>query len=108
VADAGVPLQVCAECGAGAYPHRLICRRCGARQFELRRVVEGVVEQITVVHRAVGRDQEPHGLATVRLGGGQRVIAGLREAVMPGETVALQSEAGAVWATRHTSVVNEP
>lgn len=99
-AVAGVPLQVCARCGAGFFPHRLICRRCGARRFELRPVTEGVVEQLTVVRRAVGREDGPHTLATVRLEGGQRLIAGVRDQLDAGENVKLEAQGGAVWATR--------
>lgn len=96
-ARAGIVIARCEGCGAGYYPHRLLCWRCGGRSFKPVVVTEGVVEEATTVRRAVAESaREETVLASVRLAGGQRVIAGSATSLEPGTAVALTDDAGAV------------
>jgi uncharacterized OB-fold protein len=83
-------LAVCLGCNAAFFPARLICPRCGAARWAQVGADVGVVEELTTVRRAVGDAREhPPILATVRLLGGQRVIAGLPRPLAAGSHVAL-------------------
>lgn len=76
----GLPLSRCTGCGIGFFPHRLICPRCGGAAWKADRVDTGVVEQMTTVRYAAGRDQwEPRYIACVRTSEGQVINAGLEE-----------------------------
>jgi uncharacterized OB-fold protein len=82
----GVPVSRCTSCGEGYFPTRLICPHCGSDAFRPDRVLDGKVEQTTVVRHAAGRsDWRPHHLATVRTSNGQIIIAGL-DAPLPNDT----------------------
>jgi uncharacterized OB-fold protein len=83
-------LTLCLGCNAAFFPARLICPRCGAARWAQVDAGVGVVEDVTMVRRAVGDAREhPPTLATVRLPGGQRVIAGLPRPLASGSQVAL-------------------
>lgn len=95
----GVELSVCESCHAGYFPHRLICPNCGAGAWRLERERCGTVEETTTVHRRVGSDSAPSVLATIRLDGGQRVVAGLTQSLPRGSRVALTQTGGLVSAS---------
>lgn len=95
----GIVIASCRGCGAGYFPPRLICPRCGARDWTEILVIGGVVEEVTTVRRAVGdAAREPTVLASVRLDDGPRIIAGIPGSLAPGDRVTLSSEGQAVLA----------
>ena len=76
----GIELSQCVQCGVGYFPHRLICPKCGGGVWQADTVDEGVVEQMTTVRHAAGREQwEPRYIASVRTSKGQMINAGLEE-----------------------------
>jgi uncharacterized OB-fold protein len=86
----GIPLARCADCGAGYFPARLICPRCGNANWREDRVHDGVVEQTTIVRHAAGHaDWEPRHIASVRTSDGQLIVAGLEEPLPAATRVAL-------------------
>jgi uncharacterized OB-fold protein len=92
----GVPVQACTRCGARYFPHRLVCPQCGARDFEIVTVADGVLEEATVVRRAPGRTLDtPVAIATVLLVDGPRVIARVVGDVSPSARVPVGMESGA-------------
>jgi uncharacterized OB-fold protein len=92
----GLPLTRCQNCGAGYYPPRLICAKCGAADWRADEVREGVVEQSTVVRVAAGRpDWQPRHIASVRTTDGQLIVAGLEEPLPDATRVALFDRDGA-------------
>jgi hypothetical protein len=97
---AGVELWVCESCHAGYFPRRLICHRCGAASWRPERALEGTVEETTTVRRRVGSgaDAAPAVLGTIRLDGGQRVVAALGHAVASGSRVKLTQSGGSLTA----------
>jgi uncharacterized OB-fold protein len=103
--SAGVPVWCCAHCGAGFYPHPLLCPRCGSAEGKPTAVYEGRLEEATVVHRAVGAPDgaPPRQLATIALPGGQRLVAALEGRPEVGARVVLRESDGAVLATRRTA-----
>jgi uncharacterized OB-fold protein len=100
--SAGVVLWRCRHCGAGFYPHPLLCARCGGAEGEPTAVYEGTLEEATVMHRAVGAPAgaPPRQLATIALPGGQRIVAALEGRPEPGARVVLRESEGALLATR--------
>jgi uncharacterized OB-fold protein len=97
----GVNLWVCANCATAHFPAKLICCVCGSNEGETRSAAEGMIEELTSVHRAVGGASEaPRRLATVQITDGPRVIAGLDEQLAVGERVTLREADGAVHAKR--------
>lgn len=101
-------IQRCRRCGASAFPDRLWCPRCGARELRHLPAGPGNVEQETILRRpptpTSAPNAEPVRLGTVRLGtvrleAGPMVIARLAEGAGPGTRVRLErAQAGAVWA----------
>jgi uncharacterized OB-fold protein len=90
-------LQVseCGICGWRGFPERIWCPACGSVAIKAAPEQSGVVEDMTVLERAVGRKLEtPARAGTVRLDGGGRVVARLLDAV-PGQRVLLSVEDGA-------------
>ena len=72
----GVIVMVCSACGRTVFPRRVLCPACGGAAWRRERVDEGVVEEVTTVHRAVGAAGEPPvSLASVRLDAGPVVVA---------------------------------
>jgi uncharacterized OB-fold protein len=99
----GVAVSLCPACAWRGFPKRLWCPRCGSFELGEEIAVEGVVEEATTVHRAVGRQRRwpaTH-LGTVRVEGGVAVVARL-ELATAGDAVRLATEAGAVIA-RHAT-----
>jgi uncharacterized protein len=93
----GIELSACTACGAAFFPARLICPRCGGTRWSSQVVREGVVEDTTRVRHAIGTpDGRPRILATVRLPGGQHVVAGLQRQLPRGSRVKLRDQAGAL------------
>ena len=96
---AGVLVSRCTSCGAGYFPTRLICMRCGSDAFQPDRVLDGNVEQTTIIRHAAGRAEwQPHHLATVRTSDGQVLIAGLDEPLADNTRVDLFDDNGCVTA----------
>jgi hypothetical protein len=90
----------CANCATSHFPRRLICPRCGSSEGEAVDASAGVIEQTTVVHRAVGGAlPEPQLLATVLLDAGPHLIAGLDGPAFPGTRVSVRVSDGAIRAT---------
>jgi len=97
----GLPLTRCADCGAGYFPSRLICARCGGANWRDDAVHDGVVEQTTIVRHAAGRaDWKPRHIATVRTADGQVIIAGLEEPLPDMTRVKLFYDEGKAYAQR--------
>jgi uncharacterized OB-fold protein len=95
--SAGVSLGLCTRCGASYFPRRLMCARCGSIAWEHAVAREGVVEEVTTVHRRIGGSlPEPVVLATVRLAGGQRIVARLNGSLARETPVLLHEQGGAV------------
>ncbi|MGH2874344.1 MAG: Zn-ribbon domain-containing OB-fold protein [Solirubrobacteraceae bacterium] len=90
----------CEACGAGLFPERLRCARCGGLRLVAAAAGPGAVEQETVLPRSPDRQQPgPIRLGSVRLAAGPVVIARLGEGVRAGAGVRLSRDAGgAVWA----------
>ena len=94
--EVGVELWVCQSCHTGYFPRRLICHRCGAASWRAERVRQGTVEETTTVRRRVGVDAEPAVLGTIRLDGGQRVVAALGHTLASGARVELTQSGGSL------------
>jgi uncharacterized OB-fold protein len=93
----GVPVSRCMSCGMGYFPTRLICMRCGKPEFRIDRVLQGTVEQSTVIRHAAGRSEwAPHHLASVRTSDGQLVVVGLEDPLADGASVDLFEENGKI------------
>lgn len=97
----GLTLSRCTNCGAGYFPPRLICAKCGEAKWRADEVGEGVVEQSTTVRVAAGRpDWKPRHIASVRTADGQLIVAGLEEPLPNATRVALFDRDGAPIARR--------
>jgi uncharacterized protein len=84
----GIPVQVCDACGHAVFPRRVLCPRCGSREWHLERAASGVVEELTT-HRRGGL------IASVRTVLGPVVIARAPDGAPPGAPVSLSLERGA-------------
>jgi uncharacterized protein len=93
---AGVQLWVCQSCHTGYFPRRLICHRCGAAWWRPETALDGTVEETTTVRRRVGADSDLAVLGTIRLDGGQRVVAALAQTLAPGSRVELAQSGGSL------------
>ena len=92
-------IQRCEACGAGLFPERLRCPRCGALRLLAIAAGTGTVEEETVLPRRADPQPEPVRLGSVRLAAGPVVIARLREGMTPGAAVRLsRAPGGAIWA----------
>lgn len=98
-----VRLARCDRCGAGFFPRRLICHRCGGSAFRDASAGDGVVEESTTVRRRVGTEGPPAVLATVRLTAGPHVIASIPRALPPGTRVMVSQQEGAIRAEAQRS-----
>jgi hypothetical protein len=68
----------CRGCGETYFPHRLICRKCGNRQFETVKISShGKLETFTVIHTPASafKDQSPFALGVCRFPEGVRITA---------------------------------
>jgi len=100
----GIGIVRCTQCGAGFYPARLMCPRCGSDTLAPDRVYEAVVEETTVVRYGTGQENfTPKHLATVRTAENQVIVVGTEGAVPTGERLAL-FERGVAPIGRLTSV----
>jgi uncharacterized OB-fold protein len=91
--NAGVTIWRCANCRAGFFPEPLLCPRCHGDKFEMDRVHEAVVEEISVVRHMLGQENwQPRRIANVRTSDGQRMTVGLRDESGPGATIELFEE----------------
>ena len=76
----GLPLSECTSCKTSYFPFRLICPKCGNATWRESSVADGVVEQMTTVRYAAGKENwEPRYIACVRTSKGQVINAGLEE-----------------------------
>lgn len=99
--DAGVDVSRCDACGWQGFPQRLWCPSCGAEGPTCARVTGGVLEEATVLRRALATElPNPVQLGVILLDGGGRLIARLVDAG-PGERVRLRSDDGVPVASHH-------
>jgi uncharacterized OB-fold protein len=97
----GLPLTRCVDCGAGYFPARLICAKCGNANWRADEVHDGIVEQTTIVRHAAGRaDWKPRHIASVRTSDGQLIVAGLEEPLPEATRVSLFDNEGSPIARR--------
>ena len=95
---AGVTIWRCSACRAGFFPQPLLCRRCGGASFDVDRMHEGAVEEVSVIRHMLGQENwQPRRIASVRLPEGQRITVGLRDELEPGAAVDLFEEDGALF-----------
>ena len=91
--SAGVTIWRCAGCRAGFFPEPLLCPRCHGAAFQIDRVHEAVIEEISVIRHMVGQDNwQPRRIASVLSAGGPRMTVGLRDESGPGTTIELFEE----------------
>lgn len=91
--SAGVTIWRCANCKTGFFPERLLCARCHGDKFEIDRVHEGVIEEISVIRHMLGQENwQPRRIASVRTTDGQRMTVGLRDESGPGAVIELFQE----------------
>jgi uncharacterized OB-fold protein len=92
----GVTIWRCVNCRAGFFPERLLCPRCQGDKFEIDRVQEAVVEEISVIRHMLGQEKwQPRRIGSVRTSDGQRITVGLRDESEPGATIELFEEGSA-------------
>ena len=84
----GVPVQACVACGHAVFPARVLCPRCGCRDWTLVQATAGTVEQVTT-RRSGGH------VASVATDPGPIVIASCPEGISPGARVVLTMTGGA-------------
>lgn len=78
----------CTKCGKICYPPRVVCPKCGAREFETVEMPrEGKVVTFTVVHTppAGFTDQAPLPIAIVELTNGVRLMVQIGDIADPSE-----------------------
>ena len=69
------------------------CPRCHGDKFEIDRVTEATVEEVSVMHHMLGQENwQPRRIASVRTSDGQRITVGLRDDAGPGATIELFQE----------------
>lgn len=91
----GVPLSTCDDCGWEGFPQRHWCPFCGTDALGERLEERGVVEDSTILRRAVGRPGRLLvRLGTIRLEGGAKIVARL-DAAGRGARVRVQLVDGA-------------
>jgi uncharacterized OB-fold protein len=97
---AGVTIWRCTQCSAGFFPQRLLCSRCHGHAFEVDRVHDAVVEEVSVIRHMLGQtDWQPRRIASVRTADGQILTVGLRDGSEPGASIELFEEDGAPFGT---------
>jgi uncharacterized protein len=91
----GLPVSICSACGHAVFPARLLCPRCGGSGWTSKEVVEGAVEDATVVRRAPGGPlPAPVQLGAVRVADGPVVLARLEPGTAAGVSVLLEYRDG--------------
>ena len=98
----GLTLQVCRSCGCRYFPARLLCGQCGAAQFDAAVATTGVLEQVTTLHRAFGREAAAR-VGSIRVDDGPLVIVRVGPGCLPGEQVDLAEDNGVPVAARADS-----
>ncbi|MCX7313524.1 MAG: hypothetical protein WCG92_10665 [Hyphomicrobiales bacterium] len=89
----GVTIWRCANCHAGYFPEPLLCPRCHGGAFEIDRVLEAVVEEVSVIRHMISQENwQPRRIANVRTADGLHMTVGLRDESGPGATIALFEE----------------
>ena len=89
----GVTIWRCAKCRTGVFPEPLLCPRCHSPQFVTDRVMEGGVEESSVIRHMLGQENwQPRRIASVRTSDGQLMTVGLRDESGPGARVELFQE----------------
>lgn len=92
-------IQSCRRCGAGFFPDRLRCPRCGARSWTRIRAGEGEIQDQTELRRQPRAQEKRIRLGSVGLDAGPVVIARLGDRAETGNRVRLEMNPdGAVWA----------
>lgn len=81
-------VQVCDACGHAVFPRRVLCPRCGTREWHEAPAGPGTVEQVTT-HRAGGH------IASVALVAGPVVVARAGDDLAAGTRVTLVDDGGA-------------
>ena len=81
-------VQVCDACGEAVFPERVLCPRCGSRDWHEAPAGPGTAEQVTT-HRAGGE------IASVGLDAGPVVVA-RADGVPPGSRVTLEDDQGRI------------
>ena len=89
----GLSLQECKACGRRYLPARLLCQTCGGARFRTVRARTGILEEVTRLERAFGRDLAVN-VGSVRIDDGPVVIARVTAHCEPGERVSLCEDAG--------------
>lgn len=87
-------VQVCDSCAHAVFPERVLCPRCGSRDWHEAPAGPGTVQQVTT-HRAGGH------IASVATDLGPVVVARADDAVAPGARVRLSDDRGAPVASPH-------
>ena len=78
--SAGVTIWRCAACQAAFFPEPLLCPRCHGAAFQIDRVHEAVIEEISVIRHMIGQENwQPRRIASVLTAGGPRMTVGLRD-----------------------------
>jgi uncharacterized OB-fold protein len=94
--NTGVTIWRCRSCRTGFFPQPLLCRRCPGDAFDVDRVHEAVVEEVSVIHHMLGQDNwQPRRIASVLTSDGQRITVGLHDRSEPGDRIELTEEDGA-------------
>ena len=84
----GLTVDVCVACGQSVFPRRVLCPRCGGRDWRSEDAGPAVVEEVTS-HRRGGT------IASVRTALGPVVIARAPDGIAPGTEVSLGLDGGA-------------
>jgi uncharacterized OB-fold protein len=93
VPNAGVTIWRCANCRAGFFPEPLLCPSCHGGKFEIGRVHDAVIEEISVIRHMIGQENwQPRRIASVRTSDGQRITVGLRDESGLGAAIELCEE----------------
>ena len=98
----GLTAWKCTTCGAVYFPERFLCAACGGHHLETTTVTEGVIEDMTMVRHVIGQtDWQPKPIATVRIDGGARILAGVLDEAGPDDRVLLTQDDGAPYVRRN-------
>ncbi len=92
----GVGIWRCSNCRLGIFPQPLLCPRCHGDKFDVDRVLEGVVEEISVIRHMIGQENwQPRRIASVRTNDGPLITVGLQDESGPGTAIELFQEENA-------------
>jgi ABC-type ATPase with predicted acetyltransferase domain len=88
--SAGVTIWRCVNCHAALFPEPLLCPHCHGAAFEIDRVREAVIEEVSVIRHMIGQENwQPHRIANVRTVNGPLMTVGLRDESGAGATIEL-------------------